>query len=132
MSRFETMEDMQDRAHATARGKGWWRDQEVSTEGPDGPVVAIDRALALATVPEKLMLIVSEASEALEDFRVGKMETTRRESDGKPEGFPTELADIVIRCFDLAGALGINLEAEVLTKMAFNETRSYRHGGKRA
>jgi NTP pyrophosphatase (non-canonical NTP hydrolase) len=122
MSRFETMEDMQDRAHKTAVAKGWW-DAQCEPGG-------LNREAVTATIPEKLCLIHSETSEALEDYRAGKMQTVARESDGKPEGFPTELADIVIRVMDLAGALGIDLEREVRAKMAFNETRSYRHGGK--
>jgi len=50
----------------------------------------------------------------------------------KPEGVPSELADIVIRVFHAAGEWGIDLEHEILTKMRYNETRSHKHGGKRA
>ena len=41
-----------------------------------------------------------------------------------------EIADILIRCFDMAGALGIDLDEAVQQKMKFNSMRSYRHGGK--
>ena len=41
-----------------------------------------------------------------------------------------ELADIVIRCLDMAGALSVNLDRAVAEKMRYNATRSYRHGGK--
>ena len=41
-----------------------------------------------------------------------------------------ELADIIIRALDMAGALGIDLDEAVCQKMKFNATRSYRHGGK--
>ena len=41
-----------------------------------------------------------------------------------------ELADILIRCFDMAGALGVDIDAAVAEKMRYNSTRSYRHGGK--
>lgn len=119
---MSSFQDLANRAHKTAVAKGWW-DAQCEPGG-------LNRKAVVATIPEKLCLIHSEVSEAMEDFRVGRLTTTRRESDGKPEGLPTELADIVIRCFDLAGALGIDLGAEVLTKMDFNDTRSYRHGGK--
>ena len=48
--------------------------------------------------------------------------------DGKPEGVPAELADVVIRCFDMADYYGINLEAAIIEKMEFNKTRPYKHG----
>lgn len=68
----------------------------------------------------------------------GKSEVLTAESadrlgfDAKPEGFPIELADILIRVFDTAVAYGIDLEAALLEKMKYNEGRPYRHGGKRA
>lgn len=78
---------------------------------------------------ESITLIHSELSEAVEDFRVGKMTTTLTES-GKPVGLPSELADVAIRLFILAHELGIDLEAEIHQKMAYNVTRPYKHGGK--
>jgi NTP pyrophosphatase (non-canonical NTP hydrolase) len=48
----------------------------------------------------------------------------------KPEGIPSELADVIIRVLDMCGALGIDIAAALADKMAFNETRPYRHGGK--
>jgi len=49
----------------------------------------------------------------------------------KPEGIPSELADIVIRVFDICGYYGINLESAIREKMEFNKTRPYKHGGKK-
>lgn len=48
----------------------------------------------------------------------------------KPEGVPTELADALIRIFDMCAQLGINMDFEVARKMAYNEGRERRHGGK--
>jgi NTP pyrophosphatase (non-canonical NTP hydrolase) len=70
---------------------------------------------------ELIALMHSELSEALEAYRKGD------------EGHVVEeLADVLIRVFDLCGARGYDLEKAVLHKMAFNKTRPYRHGGKLA
>jgi NTP pyrophosphatase (non-canonical NTP hydrolase) len=71
-------------------------------------------------VPAVLALIHSEVSEALEGFR-GR----------DKENFTEELADIVIRVFDLAYGLEVDLSQAVTDKLAKNRTRGYRHGGKK-
>jgi NTP pyrophosphatase (non-canonical NTP hydrolase) len=86
------------------------------------------------TVGDRLMLMVSELAEALEEFRCGHGISEiyyNQEKPGKPEGIPIELADAVIRIGDFCGAYGIDLENAVVLKTRFNETRSYRHGNKK-
>lgn len=72
-----------------------------------------------ALVAEKLCLVHSEISEGMEGHRKSKMD------DKLPHRsmLEVELADAVIRIFDLAGALKLNLGAALVEKMAFNAVR---------
>ena len=78
--------------------------------------------------PEKLMLIVSELSESLEEFRAGRRDVWYRDTDGKPEGIGMELADVQIRLAELCETLEIDLEACVIEKQEFNKPREFMHG----
>lgn len=71
-------------------------------------------------IPELLCLVHSEVSEALEAYR-----------NFDTEEFERELADIVIRVFDMAVALNIDIQQAVVDKHLYNTTRSFKHGGKR-
>lgn len=82
------------------------------------------------TFVEKLALVHSEVSEALEEYRDGHLIDETYFDGTKPEGVPIELADAVIRIFDLAGIYGIDIDAAISTKQDFNRTRPFRHGGK--
>jgi hypothetical protein len=122
-----TIAEMAQAAFQNSRSKGFH----------DGPSLNIG---------EKLMLMVSELAEALEEHRDGNFNTYYRYRSegtdhienvpefygvlGKPEGFIVELADVIIRIGDLAGALGRaeELEKVLLEKMAYNRTRPHKHG----
>lgn len=48
----------------------------------------------------------------------------------KPEGIPSEIADVVIRCAHFCGANGIDLDAAIEEKAAYNATRGFKHGNR--
>jgi len=78
-----------------------------------------------------LMLVVGELSEAHEQLRHGRQMTERYYSEGsKPEGAPSELADVIIRVLDICGAYGIDIEAVVAEKMRYNAGRPFLHNKK--
>lgn len=97
--------------HRVAVEHGWWDE--------------------LREFPEIVALIHSEVSEALEDYRIG-LTYPRYDASGKPVGLEFELADIIIRVMDYCEYVGIDLEAAMAIKHEYNESRSYRHGGKSA
>lgn len=92
--------------HSRAWNAGWWHD--IETGKP------LDR-----NVPEMLMLIVSELSEALEGHRRNRMDDKLKHR----KMFEVELADAAIRLFDMAGGLGLDIGGAIAEKMAFNKTR---------
>lgn len=69
---------------------------------------------------ELLMLIVSEVAEAMEGERKNLMDThlTHRKMA------EVELADVLIRIFDYAGAYGYDLQGAFDEKLAYNATRA--------
>jgi NTP pyrophosphatase (non-canonical NTP hydrolase) len=111
--------NIQEIVHKTAVEHGWWE----GTTQENCPVA------------EKIALMHSELSEALEEYRNGKPPIYPA-YDGsfehaKPEGIAVELADCIIRILDLAGFMGWDIEHALELKMKYNETRPYRHGGKK-
>lgn len=78
-------------SYAVATEKGWWSGPERS-----------DATLSL--------LMTSEISEALEDFRANKDPAHIWYEGEKPCGIPIELADFIIRVADYAGHKGLDLD----------------------
>jgi len=107
-----TLAELQREIHETAKEKGWWDEQREF-----GTLMA---------------LVHSEVSEALEAWRESDLPVHYRTTDDKPEGWASELADVVIRVLDVCAHLDIPLEPIIEEKMAYNKTRPFRHGGKRA
>ncbi len=67
------------------------------------------------SIPEKIVLIHSEVSEAYEAYRHKDMNL-----------FAEELADIITRALHLAVCLNIDIEKEILKKLEKNKTREWK------
>lgn len=80
---------------------------------------SIDNSLSANDMLGKLMLVVSEVSEAAEAVRSADI-----------ENFAEELADTVIRIMDITDACGISLAKSIAYKMEKNEGRPHLHGRK--
>lgn len=127
---MKTISEWVKEAHENALVHGWWLD------------------ISNPNVLEKISLIHSELSEAVEavrncqppifqnlsnhyDISAITPECDEWSDESKPEGVVVELADAVIRIFDLCGAMKWDLEKALELKHKYNKTRPYRHGGKR-
>jgi hypothetical protein len=140
------LSDLQQKCHNASYAAGWWHHPMTRL-----PYIPGDRTVdgrmwwSLATLTRemiehywpfvlaaKIALIHSEVSEGLEALR------TNAPDDKLPHrsGLETELADSVIRSFDIAGAMErkrllndrldanpFDLSAAIVEKMAFNVTR---------
>lgn len=93
---------------------------------------------------DDIALLHSEVSEALEAYRDFGIAQVYRDSGGefaegpvdpdgklnKPEGVAAELADVLIRLLDTAHEYQLDLGTALEQKLAYNATRTFRHGGK--
>ena len=96
---------LQQVCHEASFNAGWW------------PVGATENPLIFSN---KLCLIHSEISEAMEGDRKNLADDKLPHRQMRE----VELADAVIRIFDLAGAYGMDLAGAIVEKMAFNSQRA--------
>ena len=92
--------------HKQARDGGWWTDLETGKPTE-------------RNVGELLCLVHSEVSEAMEGHRKDLMD------DKLPHRkmLEVELADALIRIFDMAGGLNLDVAGALVEKMAYNKQR---------
>lgn len=109
MSNKEGVTRLVNDCHNASFKAGWWHDKN-----------GVNILTNPYTVSNKLMLIVTEISEAMEADRKDLMD----EKLPHRKGIEVELADAVIRIADLAGALGLDLGGAIDEKMAYNTIRS--------
>lgn len=97
-----------------AEQAGWWIDTETGEDVRTWP-----SKFFKLWISAKLMLVVTEVAEAMEGHRKDKMDDhllTRPMLE-------VELADTVIRVFDLAGGLGLDLAGAIVAKLVYNASR---------
>lgn len=94
-----------DLCHGLSKASGWWTDIDHND---------------LHVIATKLCLIHSEISEALEGVR------KQCQDDHLPDRLmvEVELADALIRIFDLAGALDLDLGGALVEKLKYNVERA--------
>jgi NTP pyrophosphatase (non-canonical NTP hydrolase) len=94
-----SFKELQMLCHTKSVNNGWWQ--------------------GTPNIPEKIALIHSEVSEALEGYRkdLPDAHIPHRSS------MEVELADAIIRIFDLAGYLSLDLDGAIMEKLRYNDQR---------
>lgn len=103
---------LQEACHGPAVQAGWWTDLATGADLRGSP--------PRRNIGEMLCLIHSEISEAMEGARKGLYD------DKLPHRpmLEVELADAVIRIFDMAGGLRLDLPGAIVEKLAYNAQRA--------
>jgi NTP pyrophosphatase (non-canonical NTP hydrolase) len=101
---------LQYECHQAAKTAGWWIDPKTGASITDNPLC----------FSSKLCLVHSEISEAMEGDRKDLMDDKLPHRKMRE----VELADAVIRIFDMAGAYQMDLAGAIAEKMAYNQSRA--------
>jgi len=110
VDRYEIADEvniLRDICHNSAAASGWWHDLKSGE-------------LIVPNVGEKLMLIVSEVAEAMEGDRKNKID----EHLPHRKSVEVELADALIRIFDLCGRLDLDIGGAMYEKLVYNSKRA--------
>lgn len=129
------------KAYTTANNHGFHDKCHQNMQNNDGQL-GVTHKLA------KLALVMSEVGEAVDAVRKNKytdmkdlqqLATIAKKNDMSEQDeeffrehikdtFEDELADTIIRIFDLCGLLSIDIDSHVKAKMLYNDTRPAMHG----
>ena len=96
--------------HGAAYKAGWWHDPKTGDPLVDNPM----------NFAKCLVLITSELAEAMEADRKNLMDDKLPHRHGRE----VEIADAIIRLFDLCGGYGMDIGGAIVEKLAYNATRA--------
>lgn len=116
------LDELSDVAHDNAVKHGFYDEYSDMSDIYDA-LTRLDKPDLMKSVTRDMTLaqlakIAGEVGEAVEAIQKDKV----------PDDFAEELADIIIRTIDLAAFACLSIGEAVAKKMAFNESRPYKHG----
>lgn len=108
--RLDCVESLVFACHGAAVKAGWWGGEDGKNDPRTNPLC----------FSNKLMLTVSELAEAMEGDRKSKLDDHLTHRPMRE----VELADALIRIFDLAGAFNLDVAGALVEKLAYNAQRA--------
>lgn len=134
---MKSIKDWMKLVHDNAVSKGFWdsdkdfieikKDQKAKISGYLITPEQYVRYMVEGDQVVRIALAITELSEAIEAIRSGNPPDDKVP---KHSALAVELGDAVIRIWDLAGKLGIDLEKVISDKHEFNTKRPHKHGRK--
>ena len=122
------LNDLAQKININNHKKGFWNDMIQATDtiydhfnekGKENE--SLEQSVKNAYISQKLLLVISEISEATEAMRLDKYGLEEKNT------FEDELADSIIRILDLCAELNIDIEKQIAWKMEINKNREYKH-----
>lgn len=115
------LSNLQKESHEISKAHGFWDDEDSGK---------VDQRL---NDHSKILLMISELTEAFEELRDGRdytevYYTQDKQGNAKPEGVGIELVDALIRIVEFAERRGIDLSTMYTLKTEYNKGRPYKHG----
>lgn len=128
-------------SYENSRDHGFWDEPETAETIPSKlALIMSEMAEALESyrdpasdqmvkVPAEVVaaLVMQNSPHMSANEALAKLDSIWDKWQRKPKGFDIELADGLIRIFDLAGAKGIDLESAVRRKAEYNKGRPFKH-----
>lgn len=114
------IKELAEKSYINAQSHGFWEDEHDIVS----KMILLQKfnqreiqAVKLAFMCQRMMMIVTEVSEAVGALRVGNR-----------KNYEEELTDILLRLANTLQGDKINIEKELIDKMEINQNRPYKHG----
>lgn len=78
---------------------------------------------------QRVALLTEELGEVVTELRAPEPQQSSKIPDYT--ALEEEMADVIIRCFELAAFLELDIEGAAKAKLAYNRSRPHKHGGKK-
>lgn len=124
---MQNLTELAKEINSDVRKKGFWNSMHNAIKLSEENSGIFTKDIKDAFIAQKLALVHTEVSEAVEALRKDGYESEEYGLFEK-DSFADELADSIIRILDLCGELEIDIEKQIQWKLTKNKQREFMHG----